>query len=202
MMMKRGCHVVLVHFQNHMQMESAVRDKITRIAQQLTKYQDHITLYIVPFAELQAELIEHVPSNERMLVYRRCMTLLANQIAKEHKAQFLVLGDSFSQVASQTVFNLAAIYKRTERPILSPLIGMNKEEVIAIAREIGTMELSTLPYGDCCSFFLDAHPALHMRGEKILLDEYLAKIPLDKLAANALECAPCHFGLLDVCTRF
>lgn len=187
MMMKRGAYVVLVHFQNHLQMQSAVQDKIARIAAQLTRYQDHVTLYTVPFAELQAAIIERVPGPERMLVYRRFMTLLAAQIADAYHAKFLVLGDSYSQVASQTVHNLAALYERAPKPILAPLIGMNKEETMAIARRIGTWELSALPYGDCCSFFLDAHPALHMRGERIRLDEFVARVHDPALLQRALD---------------
>lgn len=187
MMMRRGCHVVLVHFQNHLQMESAVKDKILRIAKRLSHYQDHITLYVVPFAETQAQIIEQVPGNERMLVYRRFMVKIASHIAQQHRAKFLVLGDSFSQVASQTVNNLAAIYERSERPILSPLMGMNKEETMAIARKIRTFDLSALPYGDCCSYFMDAHPALHLRGERVPLDDFMALLPTDQLIQRAYE---------------
>lgn len=175
-LMKRGATVTLIHFANHLQQAGAVQDKIVRLAQQLSLYQDHLELLLVPFAPLQAAIVELVPSNERMLVYRRLMTKLAALVAQRKGAQFLVLGDSYSQVASQTVRNLEAIYSRAEVPILAPLIGANKEETIALARRIGTFDLSALPYGDCCSFLVDVHPALHMRGEKLRLDEYEALV--------------------------
>lgn len=150
--MKRGCKVVLVHFQNQSQMKDSVQDKILKISQVLSKYQHKTILYIVPFSELQDEIIEKVAAEDRMLVYRFFMMQIASRIASDHKAPFLTTGDSMSQVASQTIRNLEAIYKTTPRPILSPLIGMDKNEIIQIARKIGTLEISELPYGKITAF--------------------------------------------------
>lgn len=160
LMMKRGCEVILVHFQNQNQMAHSVQDKIEELAGQLSKYQINTKLYIIHFARIQKQIIALVHSTMRMLVYRRFMIKIASRIAKLEKAAFLVVGDSLSQVASQTLQNLEATYKESEKCIFSPLIGMDKKDIIAITRKIGTYDISALPYGDCCSYFLPKHPEL------------------------------------------
>lgn len=160
MMMKRGMSVVLVHFQNRNAMTNAVKGKIEKLAKQLSKFQVETKLYIIPFDELQQEIIANVHSSIRMLVYRKFMAKIAAIIARQEKAKFLVTGDSLSQVSSQTVDNLSALYEDSDMHILSPLVGMNKEEIMNIAKEIGTYDISALPYGDCCSFFMPKHPEL------------------------------------------
>lgn len=160
MMMKRGCEVILVHFQNENQMACSVEDKIVRIAKQLSKFQVVTKLYIVPFEELQKRIIMYAQADIRMLVYRRFMLKISLRIARDNQAKFLVVGDSLSQVASQTFDNLYTTYQNCEMPVFSPLIGMNKTEIIDISRNIGTYDISKLPYGDCCSYFLPKHPRL------------------------------------------
>lgn len=160
LMMKRGCSVVMVHFQNANQMAGKVKDKVTQLAKQLSKFQNSTTLYIVPFEKLQKQLIMKVKAEQRMLVYRRFMIKIASEIAKKEKAKFLVVGDSLSQVASQTLNNLEATYSGSEKHIFAPLIGLDKVEIMDIARRIGTHDISILPYGDCCSYFLPKHPEL------------------------------------------
>eukprot|EP00033_Pygsuia_biforma_P000651 GCRY01000766.1.p1 GENE.GCRY01000766.1~~GCRY01000766.1.p1 ORF type:complete len:1029 (+),score=335.57 GCRY01000766.1:168-3254(+) len=167
LMMKRGCPTVFVHFQNGSQMTSAVRDKIEKIAQQLSHYQTRTTLYVVPFEELQQEIIVGVKPSMRMLCYRQAMLRIAARVAKKHDAPFLITGDSMNQVASQTIRNLQAVYLSSPLPILSPLIGMNKQEITDIAKQIGTFELSSLPYGDCCSYFIAEHPELRAKPSEL-----------------------------------
>ena len=184
-MMKRGCEVIFVHFQNENQMAGAVEDKVRRIARQLAKYQITTKLYIIPFEELQKQIITKVDANHRMLIYRKFMMKIGSSIAEKHKARFLVVGDSLSQVASQTLENLEATYAEAEKPIFSPLIGMDKNEIMALARKIGTYELSALPYGDCCSYFLPKHPAL--RASAQLLEAHLAKFDVHALVNEACD---------------
>lgn len=167
LMMKRGCEVILVHFQNQNQMTGAVKDKILKLTKQLSKFQLNTKLYIIPFEKLQKEIIMKVHSTLRMLVYRRFMIKIASGIAKKEKARFLVVGDSLSQVASQTLDNLESTYADSEKGILSPLIGLDKKEIIAISRIIGTHDISALPYGDCCSYFLPKHPELKSTAGKL-----------------------------------
>jgi len=160
LLMKRGCEAMLVHFQNKNQASSSVEDKIIRIARQLSRYQNRTKLFIVPFEDIQKEIILKVNSKLRMLVYRRFMLRIASRLAFKTGAKFLVVGDSISQVASQTFRNLSATYKGIDTHILSPLIGMDKKEIIDLARQIGTYDISLLPYGDCCSFFIADSPEL------------------------------------------
>lgn len=160
LMMKRGCEVIFVHFQNRNQMTNSVEDKVVRLAEQLSRYQINTKLYIVPFDKIQKQIIANAHSTMRMLIYRKIMIKISSLIAKEEKARFLVTGDSLSQVASQTLENLEATYANSKKPIFSPLIGMDKNEIMELAKRIGTFEISKLPYGDCCSYFVPKHPEL------------------------------------------
>ena len=158
MMMKRGCEVVAVHFFNQTLHSPQVRRKIEMLAEKLAEIQGEIRLYMVPFGEVQREIIKAVPAKWRMLIYRRSMMRMANLIAEQEKARGVVTGDSLSQVASQTLHNLDVIYKASNLPVLPPLVGFDKEETISIARQIGTYEISIMPYEDCCSLMIAKHP--------------------------------------------
>lgn len=184
-MMRRGCTVIGVHFQNQNAMTCSVEDKIVQLARQLARYQQRTRLIIVPFGDLQAEIIAHVHSTLRMLMYRRLMLDIAGRIAVEQRARFLVTGDSFSQVASQTYDNLAATYADCPLPLLTPLIGTDKKEIVAIAERIGTFAISSLPYEDCCSFFVPKHPELRARAD--MLRAQAAPMNLEPLIAAALS---------------
>ncbi|MAG08739.1 tRNA 4-thiouridine(8) synthase ThiI [Candidatus Woesearchaeota archaeon] len=185
LMMKRGCEVILVHFHNKNQASSSVEDKIMKLAEQLSKYQVKTKLYIVPFEKLQKEIIMKVNSKLRMLVYRRFMLKIASKVAELNKAKFLVVGDSLSQVASQTFENLEVTYTGLDKHVLSPLIGLDKKEIIEVAKRIGTYEISAMPYGDCCSYFLAKHPAL--RADVKVLRENESLFDVDKLVEDAIK---------------
>jgi thiamine biosynthesis protein ThiI len=185
LMMKRGCEVVLVHFHNKNQLSRAVKNKVERLAKQLSKYQVKTLLYIIPFEDVQREIILKTQAKIRMLVYRRFMMRIASQLADMNKAKFLVVGDSLSQVASQTFENLEATYRDAGKHVLSPLIGFDKKEIMTIAKKIGTHELSALPYGDCCSYFLPKHPEL--RASTKQLKEVESKFKVDALVKKAIK---------------
>lgn len=185
LMMKRGCEVSIVHFQNETLAKEVVKDKIQQLSQKLGEYQNRATLCIIPFGDLQREIIEKCPGEMRMLIYRYFMLKIAEKIAEKENAKALVLGDNLSQVASQTLENLEALYSFAEKLVLSPVIGLSKEEIINIAKEIGTYEISILPYGDCCSFFVADHPELRATREKI--DNVLKGINVNGLIEKALE---------------
>ena len=185
LMIKRGCSVILVHFQNRNQMTASVQDKIERLASQLSKYQVGTKLYIIPFDDIQKEIIANVHSELRMLVYRKFMIAIASKIAEKEKARFLVMGDSLSQVASQTIENLEATYYGSVKHIFSPLIGMDKTEIIAIARKIGTFDISALAYGDCCSYFVPKHPEL--KAYHGMLDKAMEGMDKEKLVIDAAD---------------
>ena len=183
LMMKRGARCVLVHFRNKLQMEKSVQDKVERLAKTLAKVQGKTKLYIVPFEELQREIIANIPAEYRMLVYRRFMLRISEKVAGLEKAKALVVGDSLSQVASQTLDNIGAVYSSVKMPVLSPLMGMNKREVVDISKEIGTYETSILPYGDCCSYFVPKHPAIKASAEQ--LDRLESGLKIEELASRA-----------------
>ena len=162
-MLKRGCEIVFVHFHNWTGQKEVVRDKVERIAGVLSASQPRTRLYMVPFGDIQKQLLLKVPSDYRMIIYRRMMFAIAGMIARKEKALGFVTGDSVGQVASQTLENILCIYDRACYPVFTPVAGANKEEIIAKAREIGTYELSILPYSDCCSFLVAKHPVTKAR---------------------------------------
>ncbi|MDD5177823.1 MAG: tRNA 4-thiouridine(8) synthase ThiI [Candidatus Nanoarchaeia archaeon] len=166
LMMKRGCEVVFVHIYNKT-IQQGVLSKIDNLVKTLTKIQIKSKLYTVPFEDIQKELIKTVNSECRMIIYRRFMIKIINEIAKKEKIKAMVTGDSVGQVASQTIENLRCIYDASEIPVLAPLIGTNKEEVIDLAKKIGTYEDSIQPYPDCCSFMIAKSPETKARLETI-----------------------------------
>ncbi|MEA2098094.1 MAG: tRNA uracil 4-sulfurtransferase ThiI [Patescibacteria group bacterium] len=175
MMMKRGAKVIFVHFKNKT-INNAGDDKIKSLVKKLSHFQGNSKLYIIPFEEFQKEIIAKIPSKNRMIVYRRIMFKLAGMIAKKEKAKGFVTGDSLSQVASQTLDNIGVIYNSANLPIFSPLIGMNKQEIIDLASRIGTYETSIIPYQDCCSFLIAKHPETKARLEDVLKQEEILEI--------------------------
>ncbi len=189
LMMKRGAKVILVHFQNYKQMKGSVEDKIHQLTKRLSEYQGRTLLYIIPFEKIQQDIIMNVPASVRMLVYRRLMLRISGIIADKEKAKALVTGDNMSQVSSQTLENLGAVYPASQKIVLTPLMGFNKTEIINLSKKIGTYETSKLPYGDCCSYFLPQHPELRAKLEDLeKLEEKLDK----KLIAEAVKEAKKH----------
>ena len=147
-MMKRGCHVTLVHFHSTPFLSNASQDKARQLAEVLTRYQLRIALYLVPFGELQRQVTLSVPGDLRVIVYRRLMLRIAQRIARDVRARALVTGDVIGQVASQTLDNMTVIDRASHMTVLRPLVGMDKEEIIAQAQRLGTFEISILPDQD------------------------------------------------------
>ncbi len=172
-MMCRGAEVSLVHFQNQTQVTEEVSEKIFDLAKTLSRYQPEIKLFMVPFANLQRQVVMHIPAPYRMIVTRRLFNKIADKIARENKFLALVSGDSLGQVASQTLENMTAIYDASNLLKLSPLIGTNKKDIIDLARKIGTMDISARPYEDCCSLFVAKHPVTKSRLKDVLKYEKL-----------------------------
>ena len=162
-MMRRGCRVFFVHFHSVPFTSRASVDLAEDLVRRLAPYQNVTVLYHIPLAQIQQRIVSAAPSQLRVLLYRRYMVRLAEYVAKKVKGKALVTGESVAQVASQTLENIAAIEAATQLPILRPLIGLDKEEIIALARELGTYELSTQPYDDCCAFLMPQNPETHAR---------------------------------------
>ncbi|HSR88995.1 MAG TPA: tRNA uracil 4-sulfurtransferase ThiI [Candidatus Udaeobacter sp.] len=171
--MCRGGEVNLIHFQNQTQVTEEVSEKIFDLAKVLSSYQPEIKLFMVPFANVQKQIIMKIPAPYRMIVTRRIFNKIAEKVARENKFLALVNGDSLGQVASQTLENMAVIAEASNLLKLSPLIGTNKKDIIDLARKIGTMEISARPYEDCCSLFVARHPATKSRLKEVLKYEKL-----------------------------
>ena len=184
-MMKRGSPTHLVHFHSYPLVDSSSIEKAEELAMHLSRYQYDSTLILAPFAEVQKRIIVATPKSYRVVLYRRFMVRIAEELARRHGAIALVTGESLAQVSSQTMENIAAIDEAGQMPILRPLIGFNKNEIIDIAREIGTFEVSILPDQDCCSLFVPAHPVIH--GDVKVVHRLEAELPVRELVNSAVE---------------
>jgi tRNA uracil 4-sulfurtransferase len=157
-LIKRGCRAVFVHFHSFPYTNRESQEKTRQLAQALARYQFQSKLYLVPFAEVQRRIMVDTPVETRVILYRRYMMRIAAQIAHRERARVLVTGDSVGQVASQTIENIDVISRAVAMPILRPLIGDDKLEIIELARKIGTYDISIQPDQDCCSLFVPKHP--------------------------------------------
>jgi tRNA uracil 4-sulfurtransferase len=157
-MIKRGCTPVFVHFHSFPYTNKESQEKAKQIAKLLAGYQLRSKIYLVPFADIQRHIMVDTPVETRVILYRRYMLRLAEQIARRERARVLVTGDSVGQVASQTIENIDVISRAVSMPILRPLIGDDKLEIVALARRIGTYDISIQPDQDCCSLFVPKHP--------------------------------------------
>ncbi len=162
-MMKRGCRVVFVHFHSVPYLPDTSQRKARELVARLTQWQYASRLFLVPFGEIQREVVLSVPPPARVTMYRRLMVRIAERLARDNGALALVTGDSLGQVASQTLSNLACVEAAAELPILRPLIGMDKIEITAQAQAIDTFEISIEPDADCCTLFVPRHPDTRMR---------------------------------------
>jgi thiamine biosynthesis protein ThiI len=162
-MMQRGCRLIFVHFHSAPYLDKSSQEKVRELVKLLTRHQFASRLYLVPFGEIQRQIVAAVMRPLRVVLYRRMMMRIAEAIAKKEKGSALVTGESLAQVASQTLENLAVIEKAATLPILRPLVGMDKQEIIDQARRIGTFETSCIPDQDCCQLFVPRHPATKAR---------------------------------------
>jgi thiamine biosynthesis protein ThiI len=158
LMMKRGATVVFVHFYSYPYTDIASLEKVNELVKLLTIHQYNSRLYLVPFTNIQKKIVAHTPPDLRVVLYRRMMVRIAEILAHKENAQALVTGESLGQVASQTLPNIRVIDEAAQLPILRPLIGQDKSEIIEQAQRIGTYETSVLPYNDCCALFVPKHP--------------------------------------------
>ena len=158
MMAKRGVKLEMIHFASPPYTSDQAKEKVLQLARELTPWCGRLTVFIVPFTEIQEEIRRNCPEDHFTLIMRRFMMRLADMLAQELKCKALVTGECLGQVASQTMDALRVSGDVTELPVLRPLIGMDKEEIVRIARHIGTFDTSILPYEDCCTVFTPRHP--------------------------------------------
>ena len=184
-LMKRGCQVVFIHFHGLPFLDGTSRTKAADLVQILTRFQYQSRLYLVPFGEIQREVVVGAPAPLRVVLYRRLMGRIAEQIARREHAKALVTGESLGQVASQTLDNLAVIEEAVGMPVLRPLIGSDKEEIVQQARELQTYEISIIPDQDCCRLFVPQHPATVSTVEEVRAAE--ANLDIEKLVQMGLD---------------
>ena len=184
MMAKRGVSLEMVHFFSPPYTSDAAKEKVLELAQLLTPWCGRLTVHIVPFTEIQEQIRMNCPEDHFTLIMRRFMMRLAQRVADEVRAKALVTGECLGQVASQTMTALGTTDMVVDMPVFRPLIGFDKEEIIAVSEKIGTFETSSLPYEDCCTVFTPRHPATHPKMEKILEGE--SKLDIDGLIDEAI----------------
>jgi thiamine biosynthesis protein ThiI len=165
-LMRRGCRVHFIHFHSFPHTSAESQDKVRHILEILSRFQLESRLYLVPFADVQKEIVAFAPPQLRVVLYRRFMVRIAQAIASREKAKALVTGDSLGQVASQTLENIQTISSVCTMPVFRPLIGSDKEEIIEIARKIGTYDISIQADQDCCSLFVPRHPETMARPQQ------------------------------------
>lgn len=185
LIIKRGVTVSFVHFHAHPYTDKASIEKVKSIIKILNKFQFNSRLYLVAFADIQKKILLKTFSKLRVILYRRFMLRIAEEIAKKEKALALVTGDSIGQVASQTLSNIYVIGKSTSLPVLRPLIGFDKEEIINLAKKIKTFNISILPHQDCCARFLPRHPETKADLREVKLEE--KKLDIKELVKDALK---------------
>ncbi len=157
-LMRRGCQVLFVHFHSFPHSTAESQEKVRRVLQVLARFQLEAKLFMVPFADVQREIVAYAPAPMRVILYRRFMMRIAEKLAYKEKALALATGDSLGQVASQTLENIRTISASVQLPVFRPLIGDDKEDIVRLSRTIGTYETSILPDQDCCTLFIPAHP--------------------------------------------
>lgn len=194
-MMKRGCRTTLIHFHSFPLVEGRSRDKAKELAELLNIYQFNTRLYLVPFSEIQSQMLLSVPGPLRVVLYRRFMLRIAESIARKDRALALVTGESLGQVCSQTLHNINTIDQAVEMPVLRPLVGLDKQEITDQARTIGTYETSIQPDEDCCSLFVPKSPATKASLHQVMsFEENLEVNKLIEQALSAVQAVDYNFG--------
>ncbi len=182
-MMRRGCRVDLIHFHSYPILSHASQDKVREIATLLTRYQLRSRLALVPFGDLQQQVVLSVPAELRVVIYRRLMLRIAGELARGADARALVTGEAIGQVASQTLENLTLIAEAAPVEVLRPLIGMDKDEIAGEAQRIGTYPISIIPDQDCCQLFTPRHPATRARRRDV--EQAESGLDVDAMVAAA-----------------
>ncbi len=185
MMAKRGLSLEMVHFFSYPYTSPEAKEKVLDLARILAPWVGRHMVHVVPFTHIQEEIRKNCPDELFTIIMRRFMMRIAEQVARRVDAGALVTGESLGQVASQTTAAMACTGAVCSLPVFRPLIGMDKEEIIRIARRIGTLETSILPYEDCCTVFTPKHPRTRPRLEDV--EQAEAVLDVDALVAEAVE---------------
>jgi len=184
-MMKRGCRAMFVHFHSYPLVDRTSMEKAVDLVEHLNRHQYQSNLFLAPLAEIQKQIILSCPPSYRVVLYRRFMVRITEVLARRNRAKAIITGESCGQVASQTLENIAVVDQSAGMPILRPLIGHNKEEIVDMALNIGTFSTSILPDQDCCTLFVPKHPETKADLDTVLrLEEALA---VEELVQEAVK---------------
>jgi thiamine biosynthesis protein ThiI len=184
-MLKRGCTLVFLHFHSYPILSRVSQEKARDLVTLLTRYQFTSKLILIPFAPIQQRIVAEVPAPSRIVLYRRFMVRIAEALGRLVGAKALVTGESVGQVASQTLENLAVIEEVATLPILRPLIGMDKQEIVAQAQALGTYEISIVPDQDCCTLFVPRNPMVRADSQEMAQIE--AQLDMTALIQHGIE---------------
>jgi len=181
---KRGVKLNAVHFFSYPYTGERARDKVLTLGKILAGYNPRFDIHIVPFTEAQLAIKKNCPEEQLTIIMRRLMMRMAERVARKTGSKALVTGESIGQVASQTVEALAVTDNVANMPVFRPVIGMDKEEIVTIARQIGTFETSILPYEDCCTIFTPKHPNTKPKLDRIEASEQ--RLDIERLVEEAV----------------
>lgn len=188
MIAKRGVEIEAVHFFSYPYTSQLAKDKVVELARLVTRYCGKMTVNVVSFTEIQEAIRDNCPEEFFTLIMRRFMMEISQRIAQGDGCGALITGENLGQVASQTMEAMAVTGAVVDIPIFMPLVGMDKEEIVTIARKIGTLETSILPYEDCCTVFTPKHPKTKPTlGQVIHAEKALDRQTLIENALNSIE---------------
>lgn len=185
LMLRKGVELAYLHFHSFPLVSKSSIYKVIQLVRILSRYGPTRILYLAPLTEVQSYLRTRVNPRYLVILYRRFMFRIAERIAEREKATFLVTGESLGQVSSQTLQNLRVIDATVKIPVLRPLIGLDKEEIIMLAKGIRTYEISIKPQEDCCTLFVPRRQATATKLEKI--EEIEKTLPIEELIAGTLK---------------
>jgi thiamine biosynthesis protein ThiI len=185
MIAKRGVKLIPIHFFSFPYTSQQAKDKVIELGNLLTEYCGKMTLEVVPFTHIQEEIRDKCPEEYFTLIMRRFMMRISQRIALANGAKAIVTGENLGQVASQTMEAMASTQAVTDLPVLQPLIGMDKEEIVVLSRKIGTFDTSILPYEDCCTVFTPKHPRTRPKVSEVEAAESV--LDIDALVEEALQ---------------
>ena len=185
MMAKRGVQLEAIHFESYPYTSERAKEKVLDLAKTLTNYTMRLRVHVVSLTKIQELLRDNCEEDYFTLMLRRYMMAISLKLAHDYDCEAIITGESLGQVASQTMKAINVTNSMTDIPIFRPLIGMDKEEIVRVARQIGTFETSTLPYEDCCTVFTPRHPKTRPELEKVIEEQN--RLPFDELVEEAYK---------------
>ena len=183
--MKRGVKIECIYFESPPHTSEMALNKVKKLVKKLTKFEPEITLHIINFTNIQEEIYKNCDPNYMITIMRRMMYRISEEMMKRRKCLILINGESIGQVASQTLTSMSTINNVTNVPVIRPLACFDKLEIIKIAKDIDTYDISTLPYEDCCTIFLPRHPVINPKLTKAIEEEQ--KINYEKLIEETVN---------------